>query len=183
MRPPTCPHICLCPSLHLENPSLITETGTAILGSGLLATAISQELYVFNDETVVAVGYFILFACIAKVRPVSFPPFRFPFYSTSVTSVIRTRTSTSAPESRTDSSQKSPTACWAMHVEHCRRLFFIGAALVCYAPRAAVRAVRPPRRSAQTCRPFACRTKSGPRTTLLASRACSMVRVQNTRRP
>ena len=51
-----------------SHPSLITKTGTAILGSGLLATAISQELYVFNEETVIAVGYFILFAYIAKVR-------------------------------------------------------------------------------------------------------------------
>jgi hypothetical protein len=47
---------------------LITKTGTAILGSGLLAAAISQELYVFNEETVIAVGYLILFAYIAKVR-------------------------------------------------------------------------------------------------------------------
>jgi hypothetical protein len=51
-----------------SHPNLITKTGTAILGSGLLATAISQELYVFNEETVIAVGYFILFAYIAKVR-------------------------------------------------------------------------------------------------------------------
>jgi F-type H+-transporting ATPase subunit b len=51
-----------------SHPSLITKTGTAILGSGLLATAISQELYVFNEETVIAVGYIILFAYIAKVR-------------------------------------------------------------------------------------------------------------------
>ena len=48
--------------------SLITKTGTAILGSGLLATAISQELYVFNEETVIAIGYLLLFACISKVR-------------------------------------------------------------------------------------------------------------------
>ena len=48
--------------------SLITKTGSAILGSGLLATAISHELYVFNEETDIAVGYFILFAYIAKVR-------------------------------------------------------------------------------------------------------------------
>ena len=52
-----------------SHPSLITKTGTAILGSGLLATAISQELYVFNEETVIAVGYLILFTYIAKVRP------------------------------------------------------------------------------------------------------------------
>ena len=55
-----------------SHPSLITKTGTAILGSGLLATAISQELYVFNEETVIAVGYIILFAYIAKVRHVPF---------------------------------------------------------------------------------------------------------------
>jgi len=55
-----------------SHPSLITKTGTAILGSGLLATAISQELYVFNEETVIAVGYFILFAYMAKVRGVIF---------------------------------------------------------------------------------------------------------------
>ncbi|KAH9991156.1 hypothetical protein BJV77DRAFT_1009270 [Russula vinacea] len=49
-----------------SHPSLVTKTGTAILGSGLLATAISQELYVFNEETVIAVGFFILFGYIAK---------------------------------------------------------------------------------------------------------------------
>ncbi|KAH9970949.1 ATP synthase [Lactifluus volemus] len=49
-----------------SHPSLVTKTGTAILGSGLLATAISQELYVFNEETVIAVGTFILFGYIAK---------------------------------------------------------------------------------------------------------------------
>jgi F-type H+-transporting ATPase subunit b len=50
-----------------SHPNLITKTGTAILGSGLLATAISQELYVFNEETVIAVGYLILFGYIAKI--------------------------------------------------------------------------------------------------------------------
>lgn len=49
-----------------SHPNLITKTGTAILGSGLLATAISQELYVFNEETVIAVGYILLFTYIAK---------------------------------------------------------------------------------------------------------------------
>ena len=52
-----------------SHPNLITKTGTAILGSGLLAAAISQELYVFNEETVIAVGYLLLFTYIAKVRP------------------------------------------------------------------------------------------------------------------
>ncbi|TFY82126.1 hypothetical protein EWM64_g1891 [Hericium alpestre] len=49
-----------------SSPNLITKTGAAILGSGLIATAISNELYVFNEETVIAVGYFILFGYIAK---------------------------------------------------------------------------------------------------------------------
>ena len=34
-----------------------TQTGTAILSSGLLAAAISQELYVFNEETVIAAPF------------------------------------------------------------------------------------------------------------------------------
>jgi F-type H+-transporting ATPase subunit b len=51
-----------------SSPSLITKTGTVVLGTGILATAISQELYVFNEETVVFVGTFVLFAVIAKVR-------------------------------------------------------------------------------------------------------------------
>ena len=50
-----------------SSPSLITKTGSAILGTGLVATAISQELYVVNEETVVAAGTFILLAYIAKV--------------------------------------------------------------------------------------------------------------------
>ena len=53
--------------------SLITKTGTAILGSGLLATANSQELYMSNEETVIAVGYFIHFAYITKVCRFLFP--------------------------------------------------------------------------------------------------------------
>jgi F-type H+-transporting ATPase subunit b len=48
-------------------PNLITKTGTVVFGTGLLATAISQELYVLNEETVVFAGTFILFAVIAKV--------------------------------------------------------------------------------------------------------------------
>ncbi|KAA1470267.1 hypothetical protein DENSPDRAFT_836023 [Dentipellis sp. KUC8613] len=50
-----------------SSPNLITKTGAAILGSGLIATAISQELYVMNEETVIAVGYLILFSYIAKI--------------------------------------------------------------------------------------------------------------------
>lgn len=51
-----------------SSPNLVTKTGAAILGTGLLATAISQELYVVNEETVIAAGTFILLAYLAKVR-------------------------------------------------------------------------------------------------------------------
>lgn len=51
-----------------SQPGLVSKTGTAILGSGLIAAAISQELYVFNEETVILAGYAILFAYIGKVN-------------------------------------------------------------------------------------------------------------------
>ena len=51
-----------------SSPSLITKTGSAILGSGLIATAISQELYVVNEETVILAGFVVLVTFIAKVR-------------------------------------------------------------------------------------------------------------------
>ena len=51
-----------------SSPNLVTKTGTVILGSGLVATAISQELYVMNEETVIAVGFFLLLGFIAKVH-------------------------------------------------------------------------------------------------------------------
>ena len=47
--------------------NLITKTGSVVLGTGLLAAAISQELYVVNEETVVAVGFVIIFSYLAKV--------------------------------------------------------------------------------------------------------------------
>jgi len=50
-----------------SSPNLITKTGTAILGTGLAATAISQELYVVNEETVLLVGSIIFFTYLAKV--------------------------------------------------------------------------------------------------------------------
>lgn len=50
-----------------SSPNLLTKTGTVVLGTGVLATAISQELYVLNEETVVFAGTFIMFALIAKV--------------------------------------------------------------------------------------------------------------------
>ncbi|CAL1713999.1 unnamed protein product [Somion occarium] len=49
-----------------SSPGLVTKTGSVILGTGLLATAISQELYVVNEETVIAVGFVILATFIAK---------------------------------------------------------------------------------------------------------------------
>ena len=58
-----------------SSPGLVTKTGSAILGTGLLATAISQELYVVNEESVIAAGFFILIAYIYKVRLV-FPVHR-----------------------------------------------------------------------------------------------------------
>ena len=57
-----------------SSPNLITKTGSVVLGTGLLATAISQELYVVNEESVIAAGFFILIAYIYKVRLV------FPFH-------------------------------------------------------------------------------------------------------
>ena len=54
-----------------SSPNLVTKTGSVILGTGLLATAISQELYVVNEETVIAAGFFILISFIYKVRLVS----------------------------------------------------------------------------------------------------------------
>ncbi|KAF8888120.1 hypothetical protein BD779DRAFT_479116 [Infundibulicybe gibba] len=50
-----------------SSPNLITKTGTAILGSGLIAAAISQELYVVNEETILLVGSIILFTYIGKI--------------------------------------------------------------------------------------------------------------------
>ncbi|KAI0752980.1 ATP synthase [Daedaleopsis nitida] len=49
-----------------SSPSLVTKTGSVVLGTGLLATAISQELYVVNEETVIAAGFFILIGFIYK---------------------------------------------------------------------------------------------------------------------
>jgi len=50
-----------------SQPGLISKTGTAILGSGVIAAAISQELYVFNEETVILAGYAILFLYLGKI--------------------------------------------------------------------------------------------------------------------
>ncbi|KAI3615931.1 mitochondrial atpase subunit [Moniliophthora roreri] len=50
-----------------SSPNLITKTGTALLGTGLAAAAISQELYVMNEETVLLVGSIIFFTYVAKI--------------------------------------------------------------------------------------------------------------------
>ena len=50
-----------------SSPNLITKTGTIVLGTGLAAAAISQEIYVVNEETVILAGFAILAAYIAKV--------------------------------------------------------------------------------------------------------------------
>jgi len=46
--------------------SLWTKTGGVILGTGVTAAAVSQELYVLNEETVITVGFFIIVAAIAR---------------------------------------------------------------------------------------------------------------------
>lgn len=51
-----------------SSPNLITKTGTVVLGTGLAAAAISQELYVVNEETVILAGFAILISYIAKAR-------------------------------------------------------------------------------------------------------------------
>jgi len=50
-----------------SSPSYITKTGTAILGTGLIAAAISQELYVVNEETIVLIASLIVFTYIGKI--------------------------------------------------------------------------------------------------------------------
>ncbi|EJU03782.1 ATP synthase [Dacryopinax primogenitus] len=50
----------------LPGNSLITKTGSVVLGTGLAAAAISQELYVVNEETVVAVGFLILLTALGR---------------------------------------------------------------------------------------------------------------------
>jgi len=49
-----------------SSPNFITKTGTVVLGTGLAAAAISQELYVVNEETVILAGFAILISYIAK---------------------------------------------------------------------------------------------------------------------
>ncbi|KAL7424580.1 atp4 subunit B of the stator stalk of mitochondrial F1F0 ATP synthase [Cryptotrichosporon argae] len=46
--------------------SLFSKTGGIILGTGITAAAVSSELYVANEETVLAVGFFIILAAVAR---------------------------------------------------------------------------------------------------------------------
>jgi len=50
----------------LPGNSLVTKTGTVVLGTGLTAAAISQELYVVNAETVIVAGFLVLFTAIYR---------------------------------------------------------------------------------------------------------------------
>jgi Mitochondrial ATP synthase B chain precursor (ATP-synt_B) len=50
-----------------SSPNLITKTGTALLGTGLIAAALSQELYVVNEESIVLIASLIVFTYIGKV--------------------------------------------------------------------------------------------------------------------
>jgi len=50
-----------------SSPSLITKTGTALLGTGLIAAAISQELYVVNEESIILIASLIVFTYIGKI--------------------------------------------------------------------------------------------------------------------
>ncbi|KAF7309517.1 hypothetical protein MIND_00322500 [Mycena indigotica] len=49
-----------------ESPNLITKAGTAVLGTGVVAAAISSELYVVNEETILLVGSLIFLTLVAR---------------------------------------------------------------------------------------------------------------------
>ncbi|KAJ6624843.1 ATP synthase [Mycena sp. CBHHK59/15] len=49
-----------------SSPNLITKAGTAVLGTGVVAAAISSELYVITDETVLLVGSMIFLTLVAR---------------------------------------------------------------------------------------------------------------------
>jgi F-type H+-transporting ATPase subunit b len=50
---------------------LVTKTGSVLLGTGLTAAAISQELYVVNEETLIGLAFVILVTAIGRVCPFS----------------------------------------------------------------------------------------------------------------
>ena len=51
----------------LPSSSFITKTGTALLGTGVIAAAISQELYVVNEESIDLIASLIVFTYLGKV--------------------------------------------------------------------------------------------------------------------
>lgn len=51
-----------------SSPGLLTKTGSVVLGTGLAAAAISQELFVVNEETVIAAGFLLVAGFIGKVH-------------------------------------------------------------------------------------------------------------------
>ncbi|KAG6812044.1 hypothetical protein H0H92_004628 [Tricholoma furcatifolium] len=50
-----------------SSPGILSKTGSAILGTGLAATAISQELYVVNEESIILIASIIFFTYLGKV--------------------------------------------------------------------------------------------------------------------
>ncbi|CAO1616334.1 unnamed protein product [Sympodiomycopsis kandeliae] len=50
----------------LPGNSLVSKTGWVTLGTGLSAVAISQELYVANEETVIALGFLVFATLLGK---------------------------------------------------------------------------------------------------------------------
>ncbi|KIY44951.1 ATP4, subunit B of the stator stalk of mitochondrial F1F0 ATP synthase [Fistulina hepatica ATCC 64428] len=50
-----------------SRPGILSKTGTAVLGLGLTAAAISQELYVVSEETILLIGSLIVFTYIGKI--------------------------------------------------------------------------------------------------------------------
>ncbi len=50
----------------LPGNSIVSKTGIVVLGTGAVATAISQELYVATDETVLLIGTVAVFSFIVR---------------------------------------------------------------------------------------------------------------------
>jgi F-type H+-transporting ATPase subunit b len=51
-----------------SSPGLVSKTGAVLLGTGLSAAAISQELYVVNEESIIAAAFFLIVAALGRVR-------------------------------------------------------------------------------------------------------------------
>lgn len=50
----------------LPGNSLVSKAGTVLLGTGVSAVAISQELYVANEETVILAGFLIFATLVGR---------------------------------------------------------------------------------------------------------------------